>query len=129
VKFGFGLLLTGASYLIMTLPGLLNGTAGRASALWLVLMFAVQMAGELLVSPVGLSVSTKLAPVAFQSQMMAMWFLADSTSQAINAQIAPFFNASTEVHFFGIVGIIGIAVGIILLLVKRPILKLMGDVR
>jgi len=128
VKFGFGLLLTGASYLIMTLPGLLNGTAG-ASALWLVLMFAVQMAGELLVSPVGLSVSTKLAPVAFQSQMMAMWFLADSTSQAINAQIAPFFNASTEVHFFGIVGIIGIAVGIILLLVKHPILKLMGDVR
>lgn len=65
-------MLTGASYLIMTLPGLLNGTSGRASALWLVLMFAVQMAGELLVSPVGLSVSTKLAPVAFQSQMMAM---------------------------------------------------------
>jgi proton-dependent oligopeptide transporter, POT family len=89
VKFGLGLMLTGISYLIMTLPGLLNGTSGRASALWLVLMFAVQMAGEFLVSPVGLSVSTKLAPVAFQSQMMAMWFLADSTSQAINAQITP----------------------------------------
>lgn len=129
VKFGIGLVLTGISYLIMTLPGLLNGTSGRASALWLVLMFAVQMAGELLVSPVGLSVSTKLAPVAFQSQMMAMWFLADSTSQAINAQISPFFKASTEVNFFGIVGIIGIAVGIILLLIKKPILKLMGDIR
>ena len=129
VKFGLGLMLTGASYLIMTLPGLLNGTSGRASALWLVLMFAVQMAGELLVSPVGLSVSTKLAPVAFQSQMMAMWFLADSTSQAINAQITPIFKAATEVHFFAITGIIGIIVGIILLIIKKPILKLMGDVR
>lgn len=122
-------MLTGASYLIMTLPGLLNGTSGRASALWLVLMFAVQMAGELLVSPVGLSVSTKLAPVAFQSQMMAMWFLADSTSQAINAQITPIFKAATEVHFFAITGIIGIIVGIILFIIKKPILKLMGDVR
>ena len=129
VKFGLGLMLTGISYLIMTLPGLLNGTSGRASALWLVLMFAVQMAGELLVSPVGLSVSTKLAPVAFQSQMMAMWFLADSTSQAINAQITPLFKAATEVHFFAITGIIGIIVGIILLIIKKPILKLMGDVR
>ena len=129
VKFGLGLILTGLSYLIMTLPGLLNGTAGRASALWLVLMFAIQMAGELLVSPVGLSVSTKLAPLAFQSQMMAMWFLADSTSQAINAQITPLFTKSTEVQFFGIVGAVGILIGIILFFIKKPILKLMGDVR
>ncbi|MFC4651490.1 peptide MFS transporter [Lactococcus nasutitermitis] len=129
VKFGLGLVLTGISYLIMTLPGLLNGTAGRASALWLVLMFAVQMSGELLVSPVGLSVSTKLAPMAFQSQMMAMWFLADSTSQVINAQLAPVFKPSTEVSFFAIVGFVGILVGIILFLIKKPILKLMGDVR
>lgn len=39
------------------------------------------------------------------------------------------FKAATEVHFFAITGIIGIIVGIILLIVKRPILKLMGDVR
>lgn len=129
VKFGIGLLLTGISYLIMTIPGLLNGTAGRDSSFWLILMFAIQMAGELLVSPVGLSVSTKLAPVAFQSQMMAMWFLADSTSQAINAQIAPLFNPSTEIQFFGIVGVVGILVGILLFLIKEPISKLMGDVR
>lgn len=61
--------------------------------------------------------------------MMAMWFLADSTSQAINAQISPFFSASTEIKFFGIVGLIGIVVGIILFLIKNPISKLMGDVR
>lgn len=126
VKFGIGLVLTGASYLIMTLPGLLNGTSGKASSLWLVLMFAVQMTGELLVSPVGLSISTKLAPLAFQSQMMAMWFLSDSTSQAINSQITPLFNPTTEVPFFAILGIIAVIVGALLVVIKKPILRLMG---
>lgn len=129
VKFGLGLICAGASYLVMMLPGTLNGTSGRDSALWLILMFAIQMCGELLVSPVGLSASTKLAPAAFQSQMMAMWFLADSTSQAINAQIVPFFKASTEVAFFGVAGLVAVGVGIVLFLIKTPILKLMGDVK
>ncbi|MDR0199080.1 MAG: peptide MFS transporter [Streptococcaceae bacterium] len=129
VKFGLGLILTGASYMIMMAPGLISGTSGRTSALWLVLMFAVQMSGELLVSPVGLSVSTKLAPRAFQSQLIAMWFLSDATSQAINAQIVQFFNKHTEIAFFGIVGLVGVIVGIILLFIKNPMNKLMGDVR
>ncbi len=129
VKFGLGLILTGVSYVIMMAPGLIDGVNGRSSSLWLILMFAIQMAGELLVSPVGLSVSTKLAPVAFQSQMIAMWLLSDAGAQAINAQIAPLFTKSTEIAFFGIVGGIGVVVGLILLLIKKPILKLMGDVR
>lgn len=58
--------------MIMALPGMLYGTNNRVSFIWLVVMFAVQMAGELLVSPVGLSVSTRLAPLAFQSQMVAL---------------------------------------------------------
>lgn len=129
VKFGLGLMLTGASYMLLMLPGLLFGINTKANPLWLVLMFAIQMAGELLVSPVGLSVSTKLAPVAFQSQMVAMWLLADAGAQAINAQLAPFFKPATEVAYFGWVGGIGVIVGIILLFIKKPILNLMGDVR
>ena len=125
-KFGLGLLLTGISYLIMALPGLLHGTNGRASFMWLVVMFAVQMSGELLISPVGLSVSTRLAPIAFQSQMVALWFLSDSTSQAVNALITPYFTKGTEVVFFSVLGFICIGVGIVLFLIKKPILKLMN---
>lgn len=124
-KFGLGLLLTGLSYLIMTLPGILYGTQNRVSFMWLVVMFAIQMSGELLVSPVGLSVSTKLAPLAFQSQMVALWFLSDSTSQAVNALITPYFNPQTEIAFFGILGLICIGIGILLFLIKKPILALM----
>lgn len=126
-KFGLGLLLTGISYLIMAVPGILYGTHGRVSFMWLVVMFAVQMSGELLISPVGLSVSTRLAPLAFQSQMVALWFLSDSTSQAVNALITPSFNKETEVAFFGILGLICIGIGVILFLVKKPILNLMRN--
>ena len=126
-KFGLGLLLTGVSYMIMTLPGMLYGTNNRVSFIWLVVMFAVQMAGELLVSPVGLSVSTRLAPLAFQSQMVALWFLADSTSQAVNALITPYFTKDTEVAFFGILGLVCLGIVALLLLIKKPILNLMRN--
>ena len=80
--------------------------------MWLVIMFAGQMAGELLVSPVGLSVSTRLAPLAFQSQMVALWFLVP-ISQA-NADYT-IFTKETEVAFFGILGLVCLAVGVITL--------------
>lgn len=129
VKFGIGLILAGSSYVIMMLPGWIDGVNGRSSSLWLLLMFAIQMAGELLVSPVGLSVSTKLAPEAFQSQMVAMWLLSDAGAQAINALIAPLFKPTTEIAFFGIVGGVGILIGLFLFVIKKPILRLMGDIR
>ncbi len=126
-KFGLGLLLTGISYLIMAVPGILYGTHGRVSFMWLVVMFAVQMSSELLISPVGLSVLTRLAPLTFQSQMVALWFLADSTSQAVNALITPSFNKEIEVAFFGILGLICIDIGVVLFLVKKIILNLMRN--
>ena len=50
------------------------------------------IAGEMCLSPVGLSVTTKLAPKAFEAQTLAIWLLADAFSQAINAQIARFYT-------------------------------------
>ena len=94
-KFGLGLLLTGISYLIMAVPGILYGTHGRVSFMWLVVMFAVQMSGELLISPVGLSVSTRLAtacPLPINKVGCLFWFLSDSTSQAVNALITTIFQ-------------------------------------
>lgn len=48
--------------------------------------------GEMCLSPVGLSITTKLAPKAFEAQTVAIWLLADAASQAINAQIARFYT-------------------------------------
>jgi POT family proton-dependent oligopeptide transporter len=121
-KVAVGLALAGLSYLLMTGPGLINGTDVPASPLWLVASFLVVVLGELCLSPVMLSATTKLAPAAFASQMMSLWFLADAAAQAISAQIVPIFGPDTEVAFFGVVGG-GTAVLGVLLFVFAPLVQ------
>ena len=57
----------------MVLP-VMGGSGELVSPLWLVLSFLLVVLGELCLSPVGLSVTTKLAPAAFSAQTMSMWF-------------------------------------------------------
>lgn len=127
-KFAVGMLLAGLSYVLMIGPGLINGTSVPASPFWLVGSFVVVIIGELFLSPVGLSATTKLAPAAFASQTMSLWFLSDAAAQGISAQIVPVFSPSTEVAYFAIVGSIIAALGIVLFLVSPLITKRMGDV-
>ncbi|KRN27233.1 di- tripeptide transporter [Lactobacillus selangorensis] len=127
-KFDYGLFFAGISFLVMVIPVLMFGTHTKVSPLWLVLSWALVEIGELLISPVGLSVTTKLAPRAFQSQMMSMWFLADSAAQAINAQVVKLYTPGTEVTYFTVVGIVTILFGVILLFMTPRIEKLMDGV-
>ena len=60
---------------------MLYGTHTKVSPLWLVMSWALVIIGEMLISPIGLSTTTKLAPQAFRSQMMSMWFLTDAVAQ------------------------------------------------
>lgn len=82
----------------------------------------------MLISPIGLSVTTKLAPKAFQSQMMSMWFLADATGQAINSQIVKFYSSATEVPYFFAVGATSIVLGIIMFFFVKKIHSLMAGI-
>ena len=73
IKFAIGIILAGLSFLVMVLP-VMGGSGELVSPLWLVLSFLLVVLGELCLSPVGLSVTTKLAPAAFSAQTMSMWF-------------------------------------------------------
>ena len=82
----------------------------------------------MLISPIGLSITTKLAPKAFQSQMMSMWFLADAAGQAINAQLVRLYSPQTEIRYFLGIGIVSAIFGIVLIFFVKPIHKLMEGV-
>ena len=128
-KFAAGLVFAGLSYAFMALPALIHGTtAGRVSPFWLVGSWFIVEIGEMLISPIGLSVTTRLAPKAFKSQMMSMWFLADAAAQAVNAQIVKFYSSATEVPYFLTIGIISIVFGVILMFFVKRIHRLMGGV-
>lgn len=106
----------------------MHGTHSLVSPLWLVLSWAIVEIAELLISPVGLSVTTKLAPRAFRSQMMSMWFLADAAAQAINAQVVKLYTPANEFWFFGLVGGATVLLAVVLLFVTPRIEKLMAGV-
>ena len=82
----------------------------------------------MLISPIGLSVTTKLAPKAFSGQMMSMWFLANSAGQAVNAQVVRFYSSQTEVQYFLIIGGVSIVFGIILFFLVKRIHALMEGI-
>jgi POT family proton-dependent oligopeptide transporter len=127
-KFSFGLMLAGLSYVFMMAPGLINGTSVLASPLWLVGSFVIVIIGELFLSPVGLSATTKLAPAAFASQMMSLWFLSDAAAQGISAQIVPVFSPSTEVAYFGVVGGLTVVLGVVLYFLAPVVQRAMRGV-
>ncbi|AZB44150.1 peptide MFS transporter [Bacillus sp. FJAT-42376] len=128
-KFSFGLIFAGISFIVMIFPASINGTESLVNPWWLVLSFFLVVIGELCLSPVGLSATTKLAPSAFSSQTMSLWFLTSAAAQAMNAQVVRFYKPETEVVYFGIIGGIAIVLGLILFLVSPSIQRLMKGVR
>ncbi|GAX04692.1 dipeptide/tripeptide permease [Secundilactobacillus pentosiphilus] len=127
-KFSIGMVITGFSYLLMVVPVAMFGAYAKVSPFWLVGSWAIVEIGELLISPIGLSVTTKLAPRAFQSSMMSMWFLADSAGQAVNSQIVKFYTPGNEVAYFTGNALVAIAAGIVLFFMIKPIKRLMEGV-
>ena len=128
-KFSLGLLFAGISFIVILLPGYFSGTEALVSPLWLVLSIFILVLGELCLSPVGLSATTKLAPAAFSAQTMSLWFLSNAAAQALNAQIVKFYSVETEMMYFGIIGGAAIALSIVLVLISPIIQRYMKGVR
>ena len=128
VKFALGLIFAGLSFVLLMFPSLFFGVDQRVSPMWLVASFFIMIVGEMCLSPVGLSVTTKLAPKAFEAQTIAIWLLADASSQAINAQIARFYTPSTEGMYFAVVGGVAVVAGILLYMIRKPIRRLIGEI-
>ncbi|WP_449539026.1 peptide MFS transporter [Ferdinandcohnia sp. Marseille-Q9671] len=127
-KFSLALLFAGLSFLVILLPVYFGGADTLVNPLWLVLSYFIVVLGELLLSPVGLSATTKLAPAAFTAQMMSLWMLSNAAAQALNAQLVKFYTPETEMTYFGVIGGASIALGIILLFVSPMIQKFMKGV-
>ncbi|MFC9540457.1 peptide MFS transporter [Lysinibacillus sp. NPDC056959] len=127
-KFAYALFFAGLSFLVMMLPAYLSGGTDLVSPLWLVLSFFLVVVGELLLSPVGLSATTKLAPKAFAAQTMSLWFLTSAAAQAINAQLVKVYEVVSEFTYFGFLGSLSIVLGIIILVLSPIISKAMRGI-
>ncbi|PLR96504.1 peptide MFS transporter [Bacillus sp. T33-2] len=128
-KFSLGLLFAGLSFLVILLPAYFGGSDSLVNPMWLVLSYLIVVFGELCLSPVGLSATTKLAPAAFSAQTMSLWFLSNAAAQALNAQLVQFYTPENEMLYFGVIGGASILLSILLFALSPKIQTYMKGVR
>jgi POT family proton-dependent oligopeptide transporter len=128
VKFAVGLILNGLSFMLMAAAAQAAVGGDLVSPWWLVAVFAVQVAGELSLSPVGLSATTRLAPVKYASQMMGLWFLASAVGDAIGGQVARLAETWAAPTYFLTFGAASVLVGVGAVMFSRQIRRLMAGI-
>ena len=106
-KFAIGLMLASISFLVLALASAVAGQ-NKSPAWVLILVYVIQTLGELCLSPVGLAAATLLAPRAFRSQAMALWFLAPAAGQAITAQLVTATEGTSDTLYFGAIGAVAL---------------------
>ena len=94
VKFALGLLQLALGFAAFWYGARHADSRGMVAAFWLILGYALHTTGELCLSPVGLSMVTKLSPKVLVSTVMGGWFLATAFSQYLAAIISQFTNVS-----------------------------------
>ena len=125
-KFAYGVIGMGLAFLLF-LP--MSGTTGKAvPALLVVAIMAAFAVSELLLSPIGLSVTTKLAPEAFRAQMMALYFFSVGLGTSMSGVLARYYEPANEFAYFGIIGGVAILVGVIVFAMAPWISRLMEGV-
>lgn len=87
-KQGIGLLLLAFGFFIIGWQTKDLGTAGKLGVIWLFVMYLFHTLGELCLSPIGLSLVSKLAPKRFSSLLMGVWFLANAAGYALGGTLA-----------------------------------------
>jgi POT family proton-dependent oligopeptide transporter len=120
LKMSIGCILLGISFLIM-IPAarlyMMDGTP--VSMWWLVISTLVLTIGELYLSPIGLSLVTKLAPLHMVSMMMGVWFLSQFAGNFLAGYLGSFWDVMAKTHFFGMLSILCAATGMGILLYRR----------
>jgi POT family proton-dependent oligopeptide transporter len=129
-KFAFGLFFIGMSFVLLLIPAFrLEATpAIRVSPFWLIGCYFIQELGELCVSPVGLSVFTKLSPVKIVGSMLGVWFLADSLGNKVAGYAAGFISSAPLPQLFGVIAAVCLGASIVAFAIIKPVRGLMGGV-
>jgi POT family proton-dependent oligopeptide transporter len=96
VKFGLGLLQLGLGFVAVWYGAQQSNSVGMVAVPWLLLAYLLHTTGELCLSPIGLSMVTKLSPKQIVSTVMGAWFLATAFSQYLAAEIAKLTGVGHE---------------------------------
>ncbi|WP_226344057.1 peptide MFS transporter [Agilicoccus flavus] len=126
LKFAVGLVVMGLAFLAF-IP-FSGGGPNATPLLALVGILFLFTCAELFLSPIGLSIATKLAPERFRTQMVALFFLSISLGTTFAGILAGYYDPATEVTYFSWIGLTAIVAGILLALLVPTLKKSMRGV-
>jgi POT family proton-dependent oligopeptide transporter len=132
VKFGLGLLLLAAGFLVMAGAAKVVAAGQQAWPTWLMTTYLVHTFGELCLSPVGLSSVTKLSPRHLTGQMMGIWFLGSSLGNVIAGLMAGNFDPAAIQGWSAVylqIAILPTIAGGLLILFSKPLKRLVVGVK
>jgi len=136
MKFVLGMILVAIGFLIIIPPSnmLASGDAAQVAAGWLIFVYLFHTLGELCLSPVSLSMVTKLAPPKIVGSMMGFWMLSYALGNFVSGQVATFFpevggDPSMLPVIFRYVAIATGGTAIILFFFTKPLTKMMGGIK
>ncbi len=122
-----GMCLTGLAYFVMFFAGKAGGDVGRVSPLWLISAYGVITLGELMLSPMGLSLVSKVAPIRLRGLMMGGWFLATAIGNKLTG-VGVLWDDMPHSSFFALLGGLSLFMAVVLALLLRPLKKAMPGV-
>ena len=136
VKMGEGMIILGVGFLFMigavaerSANGDVDDVNNKAALMWLIMTYLLHTIGELCISPVGLSVVTKLSPPKLASVLMAVWMLSSFFANIVGGYIASYVETMGAGEVFTyIAGFVSVC-GVLLILLNKVILKLMHGVK
>ncbi|MFT4148127.1 MAG: oligopeptide:H+ symporter [Micrococcaceae bacterium] len=128
-KFAFANILMGIAYFLF-IP-VANVAPHTAPLLWIMFILLMFCFSELCISPIGMSVTTRLAPAKFTTIMMALYLLATAIGTSLAGTIATFYHsdAANNSPYFVAVGIVSIIVGLFVVVCIPYVKKMMAGVR
>ncbi len=141
IKFGFSFLFTGAAYFIFYFGCLQSANTGLISLFIFVLGYFVLMCGELCLSPIGLSMVTKLSPARITGMTMGIWFFATAVGEFMAGKIGSMMSVPKEIvsdpvkslPYYAVIlfqiACCSMLIGIVLMLFNRLLRKWMLDVK
>jgi POT family proton-dependent oligopeptide transporter len=126
-KMALGSTLLGLSFLILIFVTTGLQPTQKISFLWLAACTAIYTIGELYVSPIGLSLVTKVAPARLVSMLMGMWFLSSFFGNYLSGYLGTYYEKMPKESFFLMLTVLGVGTGLAIFSLQGPIKKAIGD--
>ena len=143
LKMGLGLIVLGIGFWFMLIAGFQRGATWqgglnivdnadatiKASMIWMILTYLLHTIGELSLSPVGLSIVTKLSPARFASLFMGVWIMAAAFANVLAGLISSYVVELGASTVFASISAFVMVLGILMVSLNKVIERMMHGVR